>query len=234
MSFYNSPDGSALPKASLRYAKRGKPTFPCRSDKAPATPNGFKDASADPERLAELWRRYPGQKMGMPTGSRSGVFVVDEDRIGAVEGLPGRMPETLTVHTPRGRHYYLAHVEGITNRRGSLPAGIDVRGEGGYVMVPPSPGYEFENHAPVADAPGWLLDLISAEPELEQRPRAGGSGTFVDNGEPIPEGGATMRWPASSAGCTTARGISVGSKRTPSPSTRPDASRRCPRRRSAG
>ena len=187
MSFYNSPDGNALPKASLKYAERGKPTFPCRSDKAPATPNGFKDASAKPEHLAKLWRKYPGQKMGMPTGSRSGVFVIDEDRIGAVADLPGQMPETLTVRTPRGRHYYLTHVEGITNRRGGLPGGIDVRGEGGYVMVPPSFGYEFENRAPVADAPEWLLDLIRGEPE--QRPRSRGSGTFVDNGEPIPEGG---------------------------------------------
>lgn len=171
----------------MKYAERGKPTFPCRSDKAPATPNGFKDASVDPERLADLWRQYPGQKMGMPTGGRSGVLVVDEDRIGAVDELPGRMPETLTVRTPRGRHYYLTHVEGITNRRGSLPAGIDVRGDGGYVMVPPSFGYEFENRGPVADAPEWLLDLIRAEPEREPRP--GGSVAVADDGGAIPEGG---------------------------------------------
>ncbi len=187
MQSYPNSNRAMLFRAALGYAERGKPTFPCRSDKAPATPNGFKDASVDPERLAELWRKYPGQKMGMPTGGQAGVFVVDEDRLGAVDELPGQMPETLTVRTPRGRHYYLTHVEGITNRRGSLPAGVDVRGEGGYVMVPPSFGYEFENRAPVADAPEWLLDLIKAEPERE--PRSGGSPSFVDGDEPIPEGG---------------------------------------------
>jgi Bifunctional DNA primase/polymerase, N-terminal/Primase C terminal 1 (PriCT-1) len=187
MSSYPTSSHATLEKSSLKYAERGKPTFPCRSDKAPATPNGFKDASVDPERLAELWRKYPGQKMGMPTGGWSGVFVLDEDRIGAVDELPGQMPETLTVRTPRGRHYYLTHVEGITNRRGSLPGGIDVRGEGGYVMVPPSFGYEFENRAPVADAPEWLLDLIRTEPEREPRP--GSSFGIADDGEPIPEGG---------------------------------------------
>jgi hypothetical protein len=54
-------------------------------------------------------------------------------------------------------------------------------------MVPPSFGYEFENRAPVADAPEWLLNLIRTEPEREPRP--GSSFGIADDGGPIPEGG---------------------------------------------
>ena len=188
MSSYPTSSRATLEKSSLKYAERGKPTFPCRGNKAPCTPNGFKDATSDPDRLAEIWRRYPGEKIGMPTGRASGVFDVDVDRLEALGELPAEMPETLTVRTPRGGlHFFFNHVEGLTNRTGALPSGIDVRGDGGYVIVPPSPGYEVERLAPVADAPGWLLDLIRAE--QEQRPRSGESGAFVDNGEPIPEGG---------------------------------------------
>ena len=187
MESYPKFSRATLEKSSLKYAERDKPTFPCRGNKAPCTPNGFKDATSDPDRLAELWHRYPGEKIGMPTGRASGVFDVDVDRLEALDELPAEMPETLTVRTPRGGlHFFFNHVDGLTNRTGSLPSGIDVRGDGGYVIVPPSPGYEVERLAPVADAPEWLLDLIRTEPEREPRPVF--SGVVVDGG-PIPEGG---------------------------------------------
>jgi hypothetical protein len=181
--------------AALKIAGRGKPVFPCKPDKSPHTPRGFKDATTDPARVTALWTQYRGEKIGMPTGSRSGIFVVDVDRLEALEELPPELRQelqkTLAIRTPRGGvHFYLNFVDGITNSTGMLPAGIDIRGEGGYVIVTPSEGYTVEHRAPIADAPAQLLETLRDEPQSSSgsgRPRSR-SGTPNDGG-PIHEGG---------------------------------------------
>src|SRR5215212_6482635 len=163
------PPDASIKQAALKIASKGRPVFPCRPDKAPYTPRGFKDATTDPGRVTALWTRYCGEKIGMPTGSHSGDFVVDVDRLQALDELDPELrreiEKTLTVRTPSGGlHFYFKHVEGVGNKTGALPAGVDVRGGGkGYVIVPPSPGYEVVNHAPIADAPKGLLRRILAK-----------------------------------------------------------------------
>jgi hypothetical protein len=179
----------ARKQSALKIANKGKPVFPCKPDKKPYTPQGFKDATTDPARVTAFWTCYPDAKIGMPTGSRSGVFVVDVDRLEALGELPGELPETLTIRTPSGGlHYYLNHVDGITNRTGALPAGIDIRGEGGYVCVPPSPGYTVEHRAPIADAPEQLLEILREKPARDARQLLRpGVKVDIETG-PIPEG----------------------------------------------
>jgi hypothetical protein len=182
-------------RAALKIAGKGKPVFPCKPDKAPCTPRGFKDATTDPGRVTALWNRYGGEKIGMPTGRASGISVVDVDRLEALEELPPELRqelrETLTIRTPSGGvHYYFNHVDGITNRTGQLPDGIDIRGSGGYAIVPPSEGYTVEHRAPIADAPEQLLEALRDEPRApsaasQGRSRAGG---IPDDGESIPAG----------------------------------------------
>ena len=58
---------------------RALPIFPCFASKKPSTPRGFKNASADREAIAELWRRYPAQLVGVPTGEASALAVIDLD-----------------------------------------------------------------------------------------------------------------------------------------------------------
>lgn len=53
--------------------------FPCKEDKTPATPHGFKDATRDPGKVPDLWRRYPGPLVGIVTGAISGISVLDLD-----------------------------------------------------------------------------------------------------------------------------------------------------------
>jgi hypothetical protein len=178
--------------AALKIAGKGKPVFPCKPDKAPYTPRGFKDATTDPGRVTALWTRYGGEKIGMATGSRSGVSVVDVDRLEALEELNPELlqalRETLTIRTPSGGlHFYLNHVDGITNKRGTLPAGIDIRGEGGYVVVPPSGDYTVEHRAPIADAPLQLLETLRDEPRAPSGPGRSGA-SIPDDGGPIPDG----------------------------------------------
>ncbi len=182
---------SMIHRAALKIAGKGKPVFPCKPDKAPHTPNGFKDATTDPAKVTALWTRYRSEKIGTPTGSRSDFFVFDVDRLEALEELGHEMPNTLTIKTPRGGlHYCFRHVPGLTNSAGSLPQGIDIRGEGGYVIVPPSTGYTVVNRAPVADVPEWLLEALRDEPRISSesgRPRS--RRAIPDEGEPIHEGG---------------------------------------------
>jgi predicted transcriptional regulator len=136
----------------------------------------------------------------MPTGEISGVFVADLD-LDPEKGIDGRarleelgheLPETLTIRTPRGgAHLYFRHTEGITNSTGGLPEGIDVRGEGGYVLLPPSNtekgSYTIEHRAEVAEAPEWLLEMVR-ERRPQSRPSRDRDRIRVATGETIPEG----------------------------------------------
>src|SRR6516165_7054040 len=66
--------------AALELAASGYPVFPCSDpSKKPTTPNGFKDASADPEEVQRLWRDHPGGLIGIPTGKAIGLDVLDLD-----------------------------------------------------------------------------------------------------------------------------------------------------------
>ena len=71
-----------------------------------------------------------------------------------------RLPSTLTHGTPRGGEHLAFRdppdVE-IRNSQGRIAPGVDVRGTGGYVIVPPSEGYTIKHNGPLADMPHWLV-----------------------------------------------------------------------------
>jgi hypothetical protein len=171
----------SLIEAALRLAEGGRPVFPCRpEDKAPLTLNGFKDASLDPGTIRRRWGRWPDALIGMPTGAVSGTLVLDldvkhgRDGIAAFDVLrAGRdlPPHPLVQTGSGGQHIYLAAVPGrrVGNSVGRIAPGIDVRGDGGYVIVPPSPGYTVLERAPLHPPPAWLLNLL--DPPPPPRPR---------------------------------------------------------------
>jgi len=159
--------------AALAYARRGIPVFPCEpGGKAPLTYNGFWDATTDPRRIKAWWGRWPGANVGVPTGERSGLLVLDVDlRGGGPESLAGLertggpLPETAKARTGGGgTHVFFRYPAGeeVRSSAGKLGPGLDVRGEGGYVVVPPShtrSAYEWLDSAPLAD-PVWLLGCL--------------------------------------------------------------------------
>lgn len=118
----------------------------------------------------------PGAGFGLKTGALpkgSGIFVVDLDSAEAVDAFSalGECPETLTVQTPRGLHLYFEHPGGfhVGNSAGSLTKGVDVRGDGGFVVGPGSPHrsggrYELAVDVAPAPAPAWLLEWLRARP----------------------------------------------------------------------
>jgi hypothetical protein len=136
----------------------GLPAFPCRADKRPACPHGFKDATAEPDKLRELWKRYPGELVGVPTGEASGLFVVDVDSARHEEANDwlehSHLPATRR-HITRsgGCHILFKHRAGLKNTAGKLAKGIDTRGDGGYVIWWPSIGLNVIAPDELADIP---------------------------------------------------------------------------------
>lgn len=128
-----------LLKAALDYTAAGFSVFPLiPKDKRPLTKNGFHDASNDPKKIKEWWGKWPNANIGLPTGKSNGFFVIDVD---------GELPEEfpvfsagVTVKTGKGCHYYVEYPEADEIRNQSRTNGlmIDVRGDGGYVVAPPS------------------------------------------------------------------------------------------------
>ncbi len=137
---------TALGHAALAYAARGWPVFPCQG-KIPRTPHGFQDATTDGTQIRQWWARWLDATIGVPTGVASGLVVLDIDpRHGGEESLAtliaahGPLPETVESRTGGGgRHLFFQHPGGyVPNSSGRLGPGLDIRGDGGYVIVPPS------------------------------------------------------------------------------------------------
>lgn len=167
------------------------PVFACGHDKRPVTQHGFQDATRD---AVEIERQFatPGAAMiGVPTGDTSGFFCLDLDVKnggGGLEWLAAnqhRLPDTRRHKTRSGGvHLLFAMPQGriIRNSAGRIAAGVDVRGNGGYIIAPPSPGYLVDEAMAPAPAPAWLLDLIDPPKALEAprpapAPRQSGDGT---------------------------------------------------------
>lgn len=158
--------------AALEYASSGIPVFPVvPRAKNPIPGNGFYAATTDEDQVGAWWISYPDANIGIPTGAKSGFWVLDVDGPAGVQSLShlekqyGKLPATRVYRTGSGGYHYLwAHAPGVRNGVKFVP-GLDVRGEGGYIVAPPSihaTGGVYAVHAdePVAIAPGWLLARV--------------------------------------------------------------------------
>jgi len=154
---------------ALALAERGVPVFPCGSDKRPLVARGFKDASTDADITRAWWERWSGALVGVPTGERSGIFVLDIDsakHLEADEWLERhaqRLPDT-RMHRTRsgGLHLLFQHRAGLKNTASLLSPGVDTRGNGGYVIWWPSEGLKVLHGSVLAEVPGWVLDALVA------------------------------------------------------------------------
>lgn len=176
-----APNNSLAPsrlEAALQLARdRGWPVFPCKG-KEPLTAHGFKDASADADQIERWWTDNPSANIGVATGAVSGIAVLDIDTKAGKDGeaslrqlLNGHeaLPPTLEQRTPSGgRHVIFAATRAkIACSTGQLGEGLDVRGDGGYIIVAPSDGYSWVNNLPPQPWPSVL------SPQTKERTGAG-------------------------------------------------------------
>jgi hypothetical protein len=158
--------------AALQLAAQGLHCFPCEISKRPASPHGFKDASADAATLSALWRKYPGELVGVATGKISGIDVLDLD----VDHLEAerwwesnryRLPTT-RIHQTRsgGLHLLFQQHDNIRCTAGKIALGVDTRGAGGYIIWWPVTGLPILSNAAPATWPDWFLSEFPAKPRL--------------------------------------------------------------------
>jgi hypothetical protein len=157
--------------------------------KHPLTENGLKSASADEAIVRGWWAKWPQANVGVVTGAGSGIVVLDEDpRDGGdvsmvdLASQHGPMPVTSEVETGGGgRHLIFAHPgKPVRNSAGRVGKGIDVRGDGGYVVAPPSLHQSGQRYTwgerghpqdtPPAAVPPWLLSMMVEPPRAAQSP----------------------------------------------------------------
>src|SRR5215213_11117579 len=177
MISYSTSSSTRLLKAALSLARNGKPVFPCKpGGKEPLTKRGHIDATTDPRRIHMWWNRYPGANIGIPTGKRSGILAVDHDTykegtasLEEVEAIVGPVSKGVTMATGSGgRQYLFRYPEGsnIRNATGVLP-GVDIRGEGGYILAPGSATkstYKRLDKRPLPEPPAQLAGTLT-EPQ---------------------------------------------------------------------
>lgn len=147
---FASVAGLSLPQAAARFIAFGVPVFPCLpSGKRPLVRHGFHEATTDPAQVGGWWRRWPTANVGIPTGAASGVVVVDVDRKASGSGFAGFERArragladgwVALVRTPSGgmHAYYPANPGRPQPSWQAAAAHVDFRGDGGYVIVPPS------------------------------------------------------------------------------------------------
>lgn len=171
----------------------------CQSPaKHPRTKHGLTEASADVATIETWWKRWPDANVAIVTGAGSGLVVLDvdgyhggDDTLAALEAEHGPLPATLQVITGGdGMHLLFVHPgEEIRNTAGKkLGQGLDVRGDGGYVVAAPSlhlSGRRYEwvdAETSPAPMPAWMLERLRkpapvAPPAPATVPRADSGGT---------------------------------------------------------
>ena len=184
-------DNASRLEELLTLAQRGWHIFPCHSmavgkcscgkgaacespGKHPRTSRGVKDATNDPDKIRAWVSAYPTANWAVACGEVSGVFVVDVDpRHGGFDALEQwtadhPLPETLTVLTGGGgRHFYFEYpADSLIGNRTNWITGVDVRGNGGYVILPPSNHqsggtYRWRNDLTAVLAPPALIQSIA-------------------------------------------------------------------------
>ncbi len=169
-SYVTGPTISLL-DAALSYAARGWPVHPCQGDKRPYTQHGVDSATTDPMQIQLWWAKWPNASIGLATGRASGLYILDEDADGAADHL--ELPPTLTAYTGKGKHYYYSLPPGDerwpNTAKKALGPKMDSRGDGGYVIAPPSihtatgKAYAFGDDAEaIAELPENVVALLRA------------------------------------------------------------------------
>jgi len=178
---------------ALGYAASGWHVFPVKPrDKRPMSGVRWRDESTtDPDTIRAWWTRWPDANIGLDCG-KSGLLVLDFDAAKpdfAGQELLDRVFRLSTAHTKTGGdgyHFFFLQTEDkpLGNSRGNLPTGVDVRGAGGYVVLPPSlhplgKRYAWLDMGEPAPLPDFIRKLLNP---TQLRAVSGGNGAHLPVG----------------------------------------------------
>lgn len=204
------PEEPPLRKRALAYAEHGWLVLPLwwptrtgdcacglpdcdRIGKHPIrrlVPHGLYDATTQGELVNDWWRSFPDANVAIRTGAESGVVVLDVDGEAGRLALRGLVAchalfQARWVRTGSGGwHAYFAHPgTTVPNSAGRLGEGLDVRGDGGYAVAPPSRHTTYRRYRWIVvdgvvgeerslpSMPGWLVDLVTIREEADTEPQ---------------------------------------------------------------
>lgn len=203
---YSEESSARRANAALNCVRRGWPVVPLHdvtmgfcscgdtSEKHMSTSagkhplaNGWgPGAIRDESIVTAMFAGRPSMNFGIKTGLESGVWALDVDpvhegdkRLAELTKEHGALPDTYTQRTGSGGLHHLFSLPADftpTNSKGSLPVGLDVRGEGGFIVAAPCRSgvgaYEILLDLPVAAAPDWLLEMIRPRVPVDVEHRA--------------------------------------------------------------
>lgn len=219
-------------RAALSYAKAGHAVFPCcwpfngKCDcgfghegrdigKAPLVRHGLNDATQLISGVFDYWTRWPKANIAWAIDAQHFVIDVDADHHGyqsleAFQRKHGALPETRMNNTGGGGQHYLYSTSVEIRNSPKLGGfeGIEIRGHGGYIILPPSEhrsGTRYKTSeiwdGPITEAPNWLIDLGAKK-------QAAGAPSNLNAAHPILEGQRNDAL-ARDAGAMRRRGLSV-------------------------
>ncbi|MFN7999281.1 MAG: phage/plasmid primase, P4 family [Bryobacteraceae bacterium] len=164
---------------AIRYARKGWRVLPLEGKEPHGrlVPHGSKDATCQESKLREWWAHVPDANIGLATGHQFFVLDVDTKNDGErsfeiLIAKHGPLPDTLQQITGTGGRHFLFRMPTfpVRNSESKLARGIDIRGVGGYIVVPPSihpvakVAYAWQStdidRETIADAPPWLEDWL--------------------------------------------------------------------------
>ena len=146
--------------------------------KHPIPRNGFYSATTNIDQIKKWWVKHPMANIGVRTGKESNIFVLDVDikqcdgrlTLDELVNKYGNLPNTVqSITGSQGLHYIFKYQNGIKSKVNFYP-GLDIRGDGGYFIVPPSQHksgrryiWELSSHplrTDITAAPKWLVKIL--------------------------------------------------------------------------
>jgi len=158
---------------ALRYEHKGFSVIPLKADKRPYVAwEPYQERRAQAGKINEWWHKWPDANIGIVTGRISRLVVIDCDSLAGLKVVKQYIRQTLAdkvpiVATGNGFHLYFRHPENqVINNRGRVFEDVDVRGDGGYVVAPPSIHssgrvYALITSARIEDAPELPAELLT-------------------------------------------------------------------------
>lgn len=162
---------------ALSYIKKGFSIIPLKEDKKPLLPSWkkYQEVRATESELLEWLEKYPNMQIGIITGKISNLVVVDLDRYKEGFKFDIKLPPTRMAETGSGGlHYYFDYPDCDISNYANHEDYWDVRGEGGYIVAPPSKNeigeYKFLNKLDTAELPDEILKKVKVREKVDTKP----------------------------------------------------------------
>jgi len=174
--YYSSLGWEVFPAHTIRLGLCSCGNQSCKSQgKHPMTQHGLSDATTNHKAILKWWNKTPDANIAIRTGKESGLAVLDIDTksngfesLEALENTFEYLPESLTSITgSKGNHVLFSYPGIPIKTRSNIVEGIDFRGDGGYIIAPPSlhnSGNKYEwvdLNKKLLDMPEWLIELVN-------------------------------------------------------------------------